>query len=234
MHDEPTGPITGAHRLSPGQERKLVDYLEEHLLNITRNYKKRSHPSSTLPSLASYLAAVHPLLVLILQIPPAEPSASLRTSLLLRLTGEVLGSITGYRPDIDTLPQLLQWLDELDRGWLAVLRGQAWNPASHSGIDIGVPSQTAGNGSDAAGRGRPRPSTSQTDRTRLRSILIDGTNQMEEWLADIDSVDENYQAALETMDMQRGFNDLFAQTLGEMGSLDGSMPIDSQRMVGTC
>ena len=29
------------HHLSTSQERKLVDYLEDHLLDITRNYKKR-------------------------------------------------------------------------------------------------------------------------------------------------------------------------------------------------
>ena len=29
------------HALSPGQERKLVDYLEDRFLDITRNFKKR-------------------------------------------------------------------------------------------------------------------------------------------------------------------------------------------------
>lgn len=57
---------------------------------------------------------------------------------------------------------------------------------------------------------------------------------MEEWLADIDATDQNFQAALETMGLQMGFNDLFARTLGEMGSLDGSMPLDPQRMAQTC
>lgn len=32
---------TAVHHLSTSQERKLVDYLEDHLLDITRNYKKR-------------------------------------------------------------------------------------------------------------------------------------------------------------------------------------------------
>ncbi|KAH9930850.1 uncharacterized protein B0H18DRAFT_872669 [Fomitopsis serialis] len=211
-----------AHRLSPSQERKLVDYLEDHLLEITRNYKKRSHPSSTLPTLASYLTAVHPLLALVLQIPPAGPSASLRTSLLLRLTGEVLESIAGYRPDVDTLPQLLQWLDDLDKGWLTVLWGQAWDSVAHAGVDC------------RPGQCRRDAVRNQTDRTRLRSILIGGTNRMEEWLADIDATDQNFQAALETMGLQMGFNDLFARTLGEMGSLDGSMPVDPHRMAETC
>lgn len=76
-------------------------------------------------------------------------------------------------------------------------------------------------------------SVSQTDRTRLRSILIGGTDRMEEWLANIDTTDQNFQAALETMGLQMGFNDLFSRTLGEMGSLDGSMPPDPQRMAET-
>ena len=193
-----------------------------------------AHPSSTLPTLASYLSAVHPLLALILQIPPAGPSASLRTSLLLRFTGEVLSSITGYRPDADTLPQLLESLDELDRGWLAVLLGQAWDPASHSGVDVSHPRpSTDGADTPDAGNVGSAPSVSQTDHTRLRSILIGGTDRMEEWMADIDTADQNFQAALETMGLQMGFNDLFSRTLGQMGSLDGSMPIDSQGMTET-
>ena len=195
---------------------------------------RSSHPSSTLPTLASYLKAAHPLLALILQIPPAEPSASLRTSLLLRLTGEVLSSIVGYRPDVDTLPQLLEWLDELDRGWLAVLRGQAWDPASHSGVDVSH-SDHSESGADAETQSvGGASSVSQTDRTRLRSILVGGTDRMEEWLADIDTTDQNFQAALETMGLQMGFNDLFSRTLAVMGSLDGSMSMDPQGMAETC
>lgn len=68
---------------------------------------------------------------------------------------------------------------------------------------------------------------SQTDRTRLRSILISGTDRMEEWLADIDTTDQTFQAALEAMGLQMVFNDLFSRTLSEMGSLDGS--IDARR-----
>lgn len=33
--------FSAVHRLSASQERKLVDYLEDHLLDLTRNYKKR-------------------------------------------------------------------------------------------------------------------------------------------------------------------------------------------------
>ena len=35
-----------------------------------------------------------------------------------------MNSIVGYKPDVRTLPQLLDWLNDLDKGWLAVLRSQ--------------------------------------------------------------------------------------------------------------
>ncbi|CCM04567.1 uncharacterized protein FIBRA_06748 [Fibroporia radiculosa] len=210
--------------LSSTQERKLVEYLEERLLEVTRNFKKRSHPSTTLPSLSLYLTATHPLLALILQIPPVYPSSYLRTSLLLRLTGEVLSSIIGYVPGASTLAQLLAWLDDLDRGWLTVLRQQAWDPAEHVGVDVDTL-----NDSDSS---RSTP-ISQTDRTRLRSMLIAGTDQMEEWLSGMDTPEQDFRSALETLGLQQSFDDLFTRTLAEMGSLDGSMN-DPKGMESTC
>ena len=37
-----TTPPRAIKALSPTQERKLVDYLEDRFLDVTRNYKKRS------------------------------------------------------------------------------------------------------------------------------------------------------------------------------------------------
>ncbi|KAI0927834.1 hypothetical protein AcW1_005253 [Taiwanofungus camphoratus] len=209
--------------LTTNQERNLVNYLEGQLLEITRNYKKRSQPSSTLPSLKSYLIATRPLLSLILQIPPLDPSASLRTSLLLRLTGEIMNSIPGYVPDTQTLAQLLAWLDDLDKGWLAVLRSQAWGPIVRTGTDVTLPADNSQHSTPA----------SQTDRTRLRSILVAGTSRMEEWLQEIDMEGQSYELALERLGLQQGFDELFSGTLAEMGSLTGSMN-DPQGMEGTC
>lgn len=164
---------------------------------------------------------------LILQIPPVDPSASLRISLLLRLTGEVMSSITGYKPDTQTLPQLLDWLNELDRAWLTVLRFQTWDTEARTGVDIII---------DSPSNEEPHitsSSMSQTERTRLRSLLISGTSDLEEWLTNLDNTGEDYEAVLESMGLQQGFDDLFSGTLMEMGSLNGSMNAP-EGMEGTC
>lgn len=240
--------------LSPAQERKLRDFLEDRFLELTRNFKKRCVPavlctfrfrsfclsseptSTTVPTLADYLRESHTLLSLILQIPPTPPSASLRTTFLLRLTGDIMGAVPGYRPTPDVLPQLLDWLNDLDRGWLAALRGQAWDPDARVGIDVPHVLQPLPDG-DA-----PAPTTvlgsplSQTERTRLRSLLVGGTAQLEEWLVNLDAAarpDADYTVVLETMGLQQGFDDLFSGTLTEMGSLDGAVNVP-EGMVGTC
>ena len=56
-----------------------------------------SEESSTIRTLHAYLEASWHVLKVILQIPPVDPSTSLRTAYLLRLTGDVLKSITGYQ-----------------------------------------------------------------------------------------------------------------------------------------
>jgi len=179
--------------------------------------------STTLPTLSSYLAATHPLLSLILQIPPLDPSASLRTTLLLRLTGEVMNAIPGYVPDVQTLPQLLAWLHDLDSGWLAVLRAQAWDPDARTGVDPVLPP------------GAPAHATpmNQTERTRLRSMLITGTGRMEEWLEGLDVSGQSYELTLEALGLQQEFDELFSKTLSEMGTLHGN-DNDPQGMQGTC
>ncbi|KAK7688907.1 hypothetical protein QCA50_007598 [Cerrena zonata] len=216
------------HALSPSQERKLVDFLDEKFLDVTRNFKKRSDPSSTLRTLSSYLTETHTILSLILQIPPVDPSTSLRTTLLLRITGEVMGSIGGYQPVVETLPQLLDWLNDMDRGWLAVLRSQEWDPEERLGHDLVI--------SEDGNSAVPIRSTpiSQTERTRLRSLLLSGTTKLEEWLERLVTDDDNYNDALERLGLQQSFDDLFAGTLTEMGALRGfevNVPAD---MEGTC
>ncbi|KZT11159.1 uncharacterized protein LAESUDRAFT_710756 [Laetiporus sulphureus 93-53] len=222
--EPPTQNRSATRPLSSNQEQKLVDYLEEQLLDITRNFKKRSQPSTTLPTLSSYLLTMHPLLSLVLQIPPLNPSASLRTSLLLRLTGEVMNSIPGYQPDTQTLPQLLAWLDDLDKGWLAALRAQAWDPEQKAGVDVPTPVDE---------HSLSAMPVSQTDRTRLRSIIVGGTSRMEEWLQELDTEEGDFETTLESLGLQRAFDDMFIRTLTEMGSLNGSMN-DPRGMEGTC
>jgi len=215
------------HALSPKQERKLLGYVDEKFLNITRNFKKRSDTSSTLQTLSLYLNETHTLLALILQIPPIDPSASLRITLLLRLTGEVMDSIPGYIPDTETLPQLLDWLDDLDHAWLTVLRSQVWNVLNRTGKDIVL---------EVPPDGELTLSSSpmnQTERTRLKSLLITGTARLEEWLARLDTEEESFEAAFERLGLQQGFDDLFTGTLTDMGALGGSVN-NPEGMMGTC
>ncbi|TBU40245.1 hypothetical protein BD309DRAFT_967839 [Dichomitus squalens] len=216
----PTQPKT-VNALSPGQERKLVDYLEERFLDITRNFKKRADPSSSLPTLPAYLEATHHLLSLILQVPPVDPSAPLRTTLLLRLTGDVLAAVPGYVPTLDVLPLLLSWLADLDAGWLAVLRSQAWDPTSSTAVDARLP------------EGARASTPSQTERTRLRSLLIGGTDALEEWLERLDTSGAGFEMVLEKVGMEQAFNELFAGTLAEMGSLTGALN-DPRGMEAAC
>jgi hypothetical protein len=134
--------------LSDQQERRLLDYLDAKYLEIHQEYRRRSasrgitctlspwlmivprhEPQSKLPTLRDYLMATQSLFTLTLQIPPVAPSGMMRTSLLLRLTGTVTEDVLGYSPDSTDLTPLLEWLDMLDRGWLCVLCGRAWDPA---------------------------------------------------------------------------------------------------------
>lgn len=140
-----------------------------------------------------------------------------------------MGAITGYQPAAAGLPQLLSWLNDLDRGWLAILRSQAWDPDAREGVD--VPQQTDALHGDT--EGAMRSPMTQTERTRLRSLLISGTGRLEEWLVELDTGGQDYTAVLQTMDLQQGFDDLFAGTLTEMGSLNGVMNVP-EGMEGTC
>ena len=220
--------------LSTTQERRLVEFLDEQFLELTREYKKRSiphdssapheltrsvlwedrsHPSSTLTTLSAYLEASHHVLNLILQIPPIDPSASLRSTLLLRLSGEVFNSVPGYTPDEKSLPILLDWLQDLDRGWLAVLRSQAWDLETRSGINVRLP--------DEARSG----SLSQTERIRLKSLLVTGMEMFEEWVELLQAqLGEEETQNAETTQAER-FGDLFSCALTEMGLLRGEFSV---------
>jgi hypothetical protein len=193
----------------------------------------RSQPStSKLPTLASYLEANQHLLSLILQIPPIDPSTSLRITFLLRLTGDTMNSIPGYPPDLDTLPDLLEFLDDLDQAWVTVLDSQIWDPNSKSAVDLMIPAEdlTTSNNNTPTIDSTPM---NQTERTRLRSLLVTGTAQLEEWLTGVDKDGEEYQGALERVGLQQSFDDLFERTLAEMGGLAGAIN-DPAGMEGTC
>lgn len=143
---------------------------------------------------------------MILQIPPIYPSASLRSALLLRLTGEVLNSVSGYTPDDESLSALLDWLQDLDKGWLAVLRSQGWDSTAESGVSVRLPDET------------PSTSLSQTERTRLKSMLVAGAEMLEEWV-------EALQTQLDLEATRARLDDLFSGVLTEMGFLRGEYSV---------
>ena len=138
-----------------------------------------------------------------------------------------MNSIPGYHPDVQTLRQLLDWLGDLDRGWLAVLRSQSWDTQSRVGVDLELPQDDL---TTLAIRSTP---VSQTERTRLRSLLISGTARMEEWMTELDTAGHGYEEVLQTVGLQQGFDDLFSETLMEMGSLTGASNMP-EGMEGTC
>ena len=112
-------------------------------------------------------------MTLILMIPPIQASAHLRASLLLRLTGEVLECITGYMASGSDLMELMDMLEELDNGWMAVLCSETWDSKSRVGVRLPPNAEFLS------------PPISQTDRTRLRSLLISGTDKLELWLDEL-------------------------------------------------
>ncbi|KAJ7700768.1 hypothetical protein B0H17DRAFT_1128625 [Mycena rosella] len=215
--------------LSARQERRLIAFLDDKFLELTRGYKMRSQPSKTpLSTLSAFLAAATPLLALILQIPPA---CTLRTSYLLRLTHDVLSSVPGYPAPADSggMTELLDWLDDLDQGWVCVLCARAWDPMDGA-ADPGPGAETAA--------GTATKGATQTERTRLRGLLVSGAAALEEWLGgaprqhpgviieedeDENPEDEGEDVAdvLARLGVQDGFDALFYRTLEELGELSG-------------
>ncbi|ESK83757.1 hypothetical protein Moror_2075 [Moniliophthora roreri MCA 2997] len=207
--------------LSVKQERRLVEYLEDEFIKLTRAYKKRVEPDSNVATLPSYLEITQKLLSMILQIPPFDPSTPLRTTFLLRLTNDVLNAIPGYTPNTQDLPTLLDWLDDLDQAWLVVLRLQVWDPKEGAGVTVEIPG-------DSNVRSSPM---SQTERTRLKSLLLSGMEMLEGWMeclddrtADADEEESGMEDMLERLDVREGFNEVFSRTFRELGE---SMVVDT-------
>ncbi|KIM49696.1 hypothetical protein M413DRAFT_59458 [Hebeloma cylindrosporum] len=227
--------------LSSMQERKLVDYLDEQFLDLTRNYKKRSEASSNLQTLSSYIQANRRILALILQIPPIDPSTGLRIAYFLRLTGDALGSIPGYKLSstsetvYSTLHDLIDFLDDIDQGWVAVLQGQVWDPEAAEGVDlilpITAPGSSVANGSSSSNKPYKSTPPSQTDIARLRSLLFSGESALEEWLTNeraegnvgnMDEVDD-ISGMLQQMGLLDRFDSLFARTLDFLGGFGANV-----------
>ncbi|KAF5343548.1 hypothetical protein D9758_012944 [Tetrapyrgos nigripes] len=211
--------------LSQKQERRLIEYLEEELLQLARGYQKRLDPSTHLPTLDDYLQAAQKILAMILRIPPLDPSTSLRTQLLLRLTNDVLSSVLGYPPTTENLVLALDWLDDLDQAWVSVLQTQIWDPNEGIGVDLEIDVDDAAKGMKSTG-------PSQTERTRLKSLLTGGVATLEEWVEGMAEDNASGDAStggevrdvvvlLTSLGIQEDFDNLFARSLDELRDVGG-------------
>lgn len=214
------------HPLSEQQERRLLDYLDGKYLEIYREFARRlvprhtialadntsrHEPEAKLPTLRAYLLATQMLLTLTLQIPPVDLSGMLRISLLLRLTGTVMDDIVGYSPDVTDLIPLLQWLEMLDRGWLSVLCGHAWDPMRGEGVEL--PEQLLDK----------TPLPTQTDCTRAHSLLVTGISALENWMEgknEDEDEEDNLVNDMRRLGHQSTFDELFHRSLTKLHELE--------------
>jgi hypothetical protein len=182
----------------------------------------RHEPEAKLPTLRAYLLATRTLLTLTLQIPPVAPSGMLRTSLLLRLSGTVMDDIVGYSPDVTDLIPLLQWLDMLDRGWLSALSRHAWDPMRGEGVEL----------SEELLEKAPLPT--QTDSTRVHSLLVTGISALENWMEGKNGDEEEEDNLLRNMrrlGYQSNFDELFYRTLSKLHELEQDEADDEEELL---
>jgi hypothetical protein len=115
-------------------------------------------------------------------------------------------------------------MDDLDQSWMAVLQNQIWDPDRAEGVDLVLPT-------DIHSQYRSSP-PSQTDVTRLRSLLFSGQSTLEEWVSNQrnkgdamrkgDS-SEDVAVMLAKMGLLDQFDTLFAQTLDYLGGFSGDV-----------
>ncbi|SPO19915.1 uncharacterized protein UTRI_00313_B [Ustilago trichophora] len=96
-HDHVPDSVATPKPLSSKQEAKLRSFLDGALEDITRGYRKRFDPSSSLHTLSSYLAEWMRLLGVLAHVPPyGSGSTNLLISYLLRCSTDLADGITGY------------------------------------------------------------------------------------------------------------------------------------------
>lgn len=180
----------------------------------------RQEPESKFATLRAYLLAMRTMLSLTLQIPPVALSGMLRISLLLRLTGIVLDDIVGYRPDVADLIPLLQWLDMLDRGWLSVLCRHTWDPVT-GGVEL--PDELL----------KKTPLPTQTDCTRVHSLLVTGISALENWMEGKNEEEEedNLVRDMRRLGHQSTFDELFHRTLTQLHELEPEKVNDEEELL---
>jgi hypothetical protein len=175
---------------------------------------------------------------MVLLIPPVEPSASIRTSWLLRVTGDVFENIPAYslgsQPNpasdptdndddfktvlsdegLSTLEEVFQLLEKLDEGWCAVIRNERWDSALNHGIF--AESFTPDDSKPAPD---PTGAFSVTDSTRLRSLIISGKDEFDDWLAE--------QGGASSFEISERSIRVMSRTLREIGQ-DIPVPVEPE------
>ena len=200
-------------------------------------------------TLPTYLEAARHLLLLVIQIPPIDPSTGLRIAYLLRLTGDVLFAIPGYQLETsnttsiqETLRDLLEFLGDLDQAWLAVLQSQVWDPLTGQAVDLVIavndnpqttnPPQVPNIPSALNIKSTP---PSQTEITRLQSLLFTGESSLEEWLTNektrADDADSDVSGMLDHLGLLEEFDSLFVRTLDFLGGFTGTAAEPAEELV---
>jgi hypothetical protein len=134
-----------------------------------------------------------------------------------------LGSIPGYTLSLSILQDLTDFLDDLDQAWLAVLQSQLWDPDRAEGVDLLIPL-------DPPTQAYQSSPPSQTDTTRLRSMLFSGQSALEEWISnqrntlqgDDDGLDD-VSFMLAKLGLLDQFDSIFARTLDYLGGFSGDV-----------
>ena len=190
-------------------------------------------------TLPAYLEAARRLLLLVIQIPPIDPSTGLRIAYLLRLTGDVLFAIPGYQLETstttsiqETLRDVLEFLGDLDQAWLAVLQSQVWDPSTGQAVDLVVarnddPQTINPSSNIPSALSIKSTPPSQTEVTRLQSLLFTGESSLEEWLTNEksradDADNDDVSGMLDRMGLLDEFDSLFVRTLDFLGGFTGT------------
>jgi len=156
------------------------------------------------------------------------------------LTSDVLGAIPGYNLSSSFLPphailqDLVDFLDDLDQAWLVVLQNQIWDPDRAEAVDLVVSLDLSPESTNSPAKQYKSSPPTQTDVTRLRSLLFSGQSALEEWLSNqrnmgdpsresVDEDSEDVSFMLANMGLLDQLDSLFVRTLDYLGGFSGDV-----------
>jgi hypothetical protein len=113
----------------------------------------------------------------------------------------------------------MQWLDMLDRGWLSVLYRRTWDPMRGG---VGLPEELL----------KKTPLPTQTDCTRVHSLLGMGISALENWMEGKSEDDEgNLVHDMRRLGYQSTFDEVFYRTLSKLHELELDKVDDEQELL---